>query len=128
MKNNNYARLMFRSAAAWNWAASLAFFFAYRPIFDLLNMAAPVYPVMLRLFLALAFVFGVGYWWVSGDTGKNRDIVRLGVMGKLLVALIMTAHYLMGEIHLLVAMAGMVDLVYAILFIHFLYTHKAGEQ
>jgi hypothetical protein len=85
-------------------------------------------PVYRALFLALAFVFGLGYWWVGRDPCRNRDIIRMGVLGQLSVftvlmyAVVFTSRP-MPEPFL---MPGLVDLVFALAFLVFLrnYPHR----
>ena len=79
--------------------------------------------VVLVVFLALAFVFGIGYYWVSRDVRKNRDLVRLGVLGKLAVFVLFSIAWITGEIPFLLVFPGVGDLIFAILFIGFLRQH-----
>jgi len=69
------------------------------------------------LFLAAVFVFGIGYYWISVDTWRNRDIVKMGIIAKILVFLLFLLYLLKGEITLLLFLAGCVDLLFAGLFI-----------
>ena len=52
------------------------FFFWSDPIFSFFNMKAIDYPGVMQLAVALVFVFGIGYYWVSKDISVNHD--RLG--------------------------------------------------
>jgi len=83
-------------------------------------MQALNYPATMQLAMALVFVFGIGYYWVSKDLSKNHDIVKLGIIAKILVFLIFSYHYLFGNMPLMIALFSVVDLIFAILFIEFL--------
>lgn len=120
----SYYRKMFFIGAIWNWAATLSFALGYKMIFPLFGMKPPVYPVFFLLFLALAFLFGVGYFWVSLDLGQNHAIVKLGIVGKIVVFVGLTWAALAGNISLLLIGPGVVDLIFAILFIEFLASYK----
>jgi hypothetical protein len=120
MKRESAYRNLFVLAALWNWGAAVVFFFLYGMIFSMLGMALPNYPSVLRLFLALVFAFGVGYWWVSRDLERNRDIVRMGILAKTLVFVIMLYYWLQGELPALILATGVVDLIFAALFLQFL--------
>jgi hypothetical protein len=74
--------------------------------------------------MSLVFVFGIGYYWVSKDLSKNHDIVKLGIIAKITVFLIFPYHYLIGNMPLLIALFGVVDLIFAILFLKFLMNMK----
>lgn len=124
MPKENYYRKMFFIGAVWNWLATAPLFFGYKMIFALYDMALPTYPVFLLLFSGLCFIFGIGYYWVSRDLSQNHDIVRLGIAGKLLVFVAFLWASITGQIHFLWIGAGIVDLVFAILYVEFLSTVK----
>ncbi len=119
-----YYRNLFFVGAVWNWGASIVFFLFYKRIFTLFGMEIPLYPSILHLFVALVLVFGIGYYWVSRDIQKNNDIVRMGIIGKILVFLLFLFHSLFGNLHPLFIAAGAVDLVFAVLFIEFIISSK----
>ena len=124
MPKQNYYQKMFFISAVWNWVATVPLFFGYKILFPLYDMALPEYPVFLLLFTGLCFIFGLGYYWVSRDLSQNHDIVRLGIAGKLLVFVAFLWAGITGQIHFLWIGAGVVDLVFAILFVEFLSTMK----
>lgn len=115
-----YNRNLFFIGALWNWGATLVFFFFYEPIFSIFGMEPPLYPANLQLFLALAFVFGIGYYWVSKDTSNNHDIVKMGIIGKVMVFMLFLYHSVFGNLIFVFAAIGAVDLVFAALFFEFL--------
>ena len=84
------------------------------------DMALPKYPVFLILFLGLAFIFGIGYYWVSLDITQNHDIVKLGVIGKIFVFLAVAWAGFCGQVAWPLVGAGLVDFLFAVLFIVFL--------
>jgi hypothetical protein len=120
MPKEDYYRKMFFIGAVWNWLATVPLFFGYKMILPLYGMELPRYPVFLLLFSGLCFIFGIGYYWVSRDLSRNHDIVRLGIAGKLLVFVALSWASLTGQIHFLWISAGIVDLVFAVLFMQFL--------
>jgi len=120
MERKLYYKWLFIIGAIWNWGAALLFFFWCDPIFAWLNMKTLNYPAVMQLAMVLVFVFGIGYYWVSKDLSKNHDIVRLGIIAKILVFLLFSYHYLIGNIPLLLNLCGVVDLIFAILFMEFL--------
>ncbi len=126
MPKQDYYQKMFLIGAVWNWVATVTFFFGYKMLFPLFGMALPLYPVFFLMFLGVCFLLGVGYYWVSRDLNKNHDIVRLGIAGKLLVFLFLLWAAAVGQIHFIMVGAGLVDLVFAILYIEFLATVKKG--
>jgi hypothetical protein len=119
MQKERYYKNFFIVAAVWNWVATVPFFFAYEQIFAFLGMRMPIYPVTLQLFLSLAFVFGIGYYWVSRNL-MNLEIVKMGVVGKILVFLLFLYYAAIGNIPWLLVLPGIVDLIFAILFMEYL--------
>jgi len=83
--------------------------------------------VFFMMFLGLVFVYGIGYFWVSRDINKNHDIVRMGIIGKLIVFVALLWAWLAGEVPVILVGAGIVDLIFSILFIKFLNTYKQLE-
>jgi hypothetical protein len=124
MPKQEYYRKLFFIGALWNWAATLTFAAGYPVLFPLFGMAMPTYPVFFLMFLGLAFVFGIGYYMVSRDLVRNRDIATLGVIGKLFVFVALLWAGISGQIHFIMIGAGIVDLIFAILYMEFLSTLK----
>jgi len=96
------------------------FFIGYSYIFSMLNMKALNYPVILQLSLSFVFVLGVGYYWVSKDINKNHDIVKLGILAKTASFLLMFYYFISGDLPFLIFSTGIVDLLFAVLFVEFL--------
>ena len=72
----------------------------------------------------MAFVFGIGYYWVSKDIHQNHAVVKMGIIGKIIVFVGLTADAVAGNISILLVGPGIIDLIFAILFIEFLSTAK----
>ncbi len=124
MPKQDYYKKMFFAGAVWNLVATLTFAVGYKMVFPMFNMEMPRYPVFMLMFLGLAFIFGIGYYWVSRDIHKNHDIVKLGIIGKLMVFVCMLQAGLTGEMNIMLIGPGVVDLIFAILYIEFLNTYK----
>lgn len=82
----------------------------------------------LALLATCLFVFGLGYYWVSSDLSRNRDLVKLGVIGKLLVFLVFFGHALAKEIPMGLVVPSMVDLLFGALFLEFLVRTRQEAQ
>jgi hypothetical protein len=126
MPKENYYQKMFLIGAIWNWVATITFAVGYKIVFPLFSMELPKYPVFFLMFLGLAFVFGIGYYWVSKDLTKNHDIIKMGIIGKLIVFVAFLWAVITGQIHFILIGAGIVDLIFAILYMEFLKTYKTS--
>ena len=124
MPKKKYYKQLFLIGAIWNWSAAVVFALGYKILFPLFGMALPLYPVFFLMFLGLAFVLGMGYFWVSRDIHKNHDIVRMGIIGKIMVFAALIWAWTSGQIPLILTGAGVVDLVFAVLYIEFLLTYR----
>ena len=124
MPKQAYYRKLFFYGAIWNWAAAGTFIIGYKMLFPIFGMPLPAYPVFFLLFLGLCFVFGLGYFWVSRDIDNNHGIVMMGIWGKLLVFAGLLWASVSGQIHVVLLGAGIVDLLFAVLYLEFLSTAK----
>jgi hypothetical protein len=123
MNNPMTWKYIFQLKAAINWIESLALLFADRWIRELLGEKPLTNPEYLQLFVVLVFVIGIGYWWVSQDISRNREIVKLGIYAQCSVFVVLAYQTLLGNVHPLYLMPGVIDLIFAILFGLFLYSY-----
>ena len=111
-------RLLFFTAALFNWLIALAFLLAYQRVFVLLGLSPiPEHPVYLHLFAALVAVFGLGYYLASVNFTANRNLVVLGIVGKFFVFLIALFYFINQAISWQLTLLALVDLLYCGLFI-----------
>ena len=123
MQNQNAYRTFFTVAAIWNWSAALLFMAMAALDMPILNRFLNVIPesfLWYHLFLVLVFGYGMGYYWIGNDPVRNRDIIKMGIFGKILVFILLTGGWIKGVITILLAGAEAVDLVFAILFFRIL--------
>jgi len=110
-------RIMFTTAAWFNWLAGLAVAVNAELLFGLFRITPlPTEPLFLQLFAWLVIVFGIGYFWVSRDPVANVPIIKLGMIGKLSVVLVSLACVLTGSVSWQMMTLVSADLLYAILF------------
>ncbi|MBN1899496.1 MAG: hypothetical protein JW827_12030 [Spirochaetes bacterium] len=115
-----YYEYLFLTGAIWNWGVSLFFFLAHRYVSRFLDIAPVADLYLLQLSMALVFAIGLAYYWIRKDPGKNIPVVKLGIAGKTFVFIILSIHAINKNIHPLLVLPGVVDLIYAILFLEFL--------
>jgi hypothetical protein len=118
-----YNKALFFVGALWNWGASLFFLVlavVNKQLLSLFLNSISESMMWLYAFLGAVFVFGLGYYWTSKDVRRNRDIIKMGICGKVVVVVIFGVYAILGEITLLGLMTAMVDLVFAGLFLEVL--------
>ena len=110
-------RIMFTTAAWFNWVAGLAVAVNAELLFGLFRIT-PLHtePLFLQLFAWLVIVFGIGYFWASRDPAANVPVIKLGIIGKLSVVLVSLACVLTGSVSWQIMLLMSIDLLYAILF------------
>jgi hypothetical protein len=79
------------------------------------------------MFIVLIFIIGIGYWWVGNDLSSNRDIVKLGICAQSSVFPVLVYHTVIGNLHPLYLIPGVIDQVYSILFGLFLYSYNGTK-
>lgn len=118
--NNQTWKYMFQLKAAINWVESVFLLLSDRWIRDLLNQPPLTNPEYSHLFLVLVFIIGIAYWWVGKDIDRNHDIVKFGIIAQTSVFVVLAYHTLVNKLHPFYLIPGVIDLVFAILFIVFL--------
>jgi hypothetical protein len=121
-EKRTYENNLFFIGALWNWCAATLFFGLSIVNKQLLTYYHDIPQTMLwyYCFLGAVFIFGLGYYWISKDVSRNRDIIKMGIIGKALVFLMFLIYLFKGEITILLFLAGCVDLIFTILFIRVL--------
>jgi tryptophan-rich sensory protein len=121
-------RTIFLIGALWNLLGSGLFFLFRRQAFALLQLPPPNYVAFFQAWLALAFVFGIGYYYVYRDLYSNLNIVRLGIYGKTAFAVIFIYHVIFSGFHPIFLSGAIIDLMFVVLYGRFLahaHTRKA---
>lgn len=125
MNNSMPWKLVFQSKAVINWIEAIGLLFFDRLLRDFLGTEPLVNAEYSQLFCGLVFIIGIGYWWVGQDLSKNHDIVRLGMYAQYSVFAVLAYHVVLGNLHPLYLVSGVIDLIFAILFSIFLYSTHA---
>jgi len=128
MGTTKYCRNLFLLAAIWNIGAAIGCSTA-SIVFTEPFSAAFAMPVPSSLFafigmFMMVLAFGIGYLIVRKDLGKNHAMVTVGAIGKILFFINCLVFVLIGEANIMLLITGLVDLLFAALFIHFLMQRK----
>jgi hypothetical protein len=124
MTKKKYYRGLFLVGAIWNWIVAPIFFFAYKPILKSLEMKPMQYALPIQMSMALVFVYGIAYYYVFKDLVRNRDCAKLGVYSKTAVFVLLVYYWIVGEIVFALVIPGIVDLIFAGLYLEFLVRFK----
>jgi hypothetical protein len=113
-------RRIFLVGALWNLLGAGLFFIFWRQAFAFFHLEPPNYLAFFQSWLALAFVFGIGYYYVFRDLYANLNIVRLGIYGKMGFAVIFIYHVAFGDFHPVFLSGAIIALVFGGLYALFL--------
>jgi hypothetical protein len=111
-----YAARVFGAAGILNIALGTSGFLAPAFTARLMGIALPESLLFMDLAMWLVLVLGVGYWLTALNPERNRDLMLIGGVGKLLVLPLMLAAWRRGDVGVAGVAAGAVDLVLALLF------------
>jgi len=124
MKNANYYKILFLIAGIWNlgvaipcWIGSV---FIPDVFFNIFNMSSPASLFPFHAMFLFIIVFGIGYITVSRDITKKHGIILIGLLGKILFFIVCIITLSLNEANIMLLATGIIDLIFAILFIEFL--------
>lgn len=126
-----YDRILFAVAAAWNLSAAATLIFNPDFLLARLSVNDPAARLLARSFASSVTTWGIGYALVAFDRKRFRDFAWLGVISKTIFFLVYAAAFFSGRISFAAFIPALVDLVFAILFVEFLWraSHKpTGRQ
>jgi len=111
-------RLIFLSAAIVNALVAGLFFAMPGTMYEsMVTGPAPDNAAgVMYLFGTAVAVFGLGYYWVSRDFQKNRQLAVLAVYGKLGVFVVAIIAALIGAVSVSGLAGTLIDLTYGLLF------------
>jgi hypothetical protein len=109
---------LFLIGALWNLLGGVAIILGTGVIFGLAKLSPPMPEVYYYAWIALFMTFGIGYWMVSRDFENNRNIVILGIIGKVVFSIIFITQFFSskGLIPPLFWIPVIGDLILALLF------------
>lgn len=97
-------------------------------IFEIIGEDFPRPAVFLHTYMALAFAFGVGYYFIARDMYRNVDLVKTAVIGKSLMVALFGYHILFRGLHPFFLTPLVIDLAFAILYVDFLHHCRAHPR
>jgi len=128
MKNTSYYKILFLVAGLWNLGAAIPCWLGgvIMPdfTFGIFDMPAPSSLFHFHAMFGFILIFGIGYIMVSRDIAKNHGIIFLGLLGKILFFIDCIFALILKEANLMLVFVGIIDLIFAVLFIEFLLSAK----
>ena len=126
-----YYKSLFFIGGLWNLGGAIPSWLGaiYVPDFAFGSVGMAVPGVLFPYLAMYSFIitFGIGYIIVSRDIAKNHGIVVLGIIGKTLFFVQCAIAFASNEANLLLLLTGIVDVVFAALFLEFLLSVRRGD-
>ena len=120
MRSPTYCKRLFTVGALWNWGMAALLLglaaFSLEGLSWFLN-DIPENIMWFHICMGLVAIFGLAYYWVAQDVRRNRDIIKMGVLGKTLVVVLIVPAWYAGQVTTLGAAAATVDFVFTVLFV-----------
>lgn len=128
MNKNSFFKWLFLVASVYDLVLGIVFFFFYKPVYEYFGITLPVYPVYLQMAAAFVIAMGVGYYFVYRNLYRNVDLVKLGVVYKLVYSALTSYFYFADLGHVIFFYFAILDAIFMALFIWFLaYAKKDGR-
>ncbi|MFW9808517.1 MAG: hypothetical protein ACFFE6_03960 [Candidatus Thorarchaeota archaeon] len=131
MNRERYHRLMFLTAALWNWILAIIFFVLPRideEYFTATGLVIPNTLLWFDSFLGLVFIFGIGSFLVSQNILENHGIIKMAIFEKSWVFVAGIAWFFWGQASILVVVFVAVDLFFGVLFVEDLRAIRKRRQ
>ena len=94
---DRFYKRMFLLGAVWNLSGAIVAWFGARVIFGIAHMTMPEPIAIYDAWIALFATYGVGVFFIYRDMYGNRNLVQLGIVGKVSFALIFIYYYAAGS-------------------------------
>jgi hypothetical protein len=125
-----YDRILFALAAAWNLGAAATLVFNPDFLLARLSVNDPDARLLARSFASSVTAWGIGYALVALDRNRFRDFAWLGAISKTIFFTVYAAAFWGGRVLFAAFIPALVDLIFAILFVEFLWrtSHRETEK
>ena len=125
-----YDRILFAVAAAWNLGAATILIFNPDFLLARLGVDDENARLLARSLASSVTTWGIGYALIAFDRVRFRDFAWLGAISKTIFFTVYAAAFFGGRISFVAFIPALVDLVFAILFVEFLWriSHKARGE
>ncbi len=121
LTNERPYRLLFLIAASYDFVLGLIFFAFLNTFFEgIFKLPPPNYPAFFQAAAAFVFVMGIGFYFVSRNLYRNIDLVRVGIIFKLVYSGLAFYHVFFRGMPWIFSLFGILDLIFIVFFIIFL--------
>jgi hypothetical protein len=119
MNREMHQKVMYTIAAIWNWVLAILFLVLPRIDIGYFGISGNIVPptfLWFDCFMGLVFAFGIGFYLVSLNPEKNRDLLLIAIFEKCWVFVIGLYYFITGEASAWVLAVVTGDLLFGLLF------------
>lgn len=129
LTNERLYRILFLIAALYDFILGFVFF-AFMRFFleDIFKLPLPNYPAFFQAAAAFVFVMGIGFYFVYRNMYRNIDIVKVGIVFKLVYTGLAFYHVFFKGMPWIFSVFGFLDLIFIVFFIFFLLAVRREVQ
>ena len=121
LKNEKSYRNLFLVAALYDFILGFAFFMALPSFFEnIFKIPAPNYPAFFQAAAAFIIIMGIGFYFVYLNLYRNIDIVKLGIVFKLVYTAVAFYYVFIENMPWIFSLFGFLDLIFIVFFVFFL--------
>ncbi len=114
-------RNLFLIAALYDFVLGLVFFIFLGYFFEnVFKMPYPLYPGFFKGAAAFVIVMGIGFYYVYRNMYRNFDIVKLGIIFKIVYTGLAIYYVFFGNIPWIFSIFGFLDIIFIVFFVLFL--------
>ncbi|MFH1316837.1 MAG: hypothetical protein ABII01_04925 [Candidatus Woesearchaeota archaeon] len=119
-KSDRMFKYLFLIAAIYDLVLGILFFLYYNQIFKLFDITRPIYPMYLQLSAAFVIAMGVGYFFIYLNMYRNIDLVKLGIVYKIVYSGLTSYFYFNNKADALFLWFAIIDVIFLVFFVWFL--------
>ena len=110
-------KTFFIISALYDFILGIIFLIGFKQIYNHFNITLPNHDGYVQFGAALVTIFGIGFWFVSQDPQRNRDIIKMGILLKLSYSGVAFYHAALGNLPSIWLPFAWVDAIFLVLFI-----------
>lgn len=110
-------RTIYLVGGLYDMIVALIFGLFFKAIYNSFGVELPNHDGYIQITAMYIFVFGVGYYLVYRNPLEGLGLVIIGILMKLGFFLVVFGHYIFGSIPQMYIPFGLIDLIFAVIFI-----------
>jgi hypothetical protein len=112
-----WIRPLFVVAALYDLVLGVVFLVAFKTVYRWYGVTLPNHDGYIQFAACVVAIFGLGFWMVSRDPERNRDLIKLGVLFKASYSGVVLGHAALGSMPSMWIPFAWIDLLFLVSFL-----------